>query len=71
MELPLDTQQAYIWEVATGWTAGIRFPAGARNFSFLHSVHTGSGTHPVYYPMDTGGSFWGPISRGVKLTTSI
>jgi hypothetical protein len=24
-----------------------------RNFSLLHHVQTGSGTHPAFYPMDT------------------
>jgi hypothetical protein len=27
--------------------------------SFLHSVQTGSGVHPLSYPMDTRGSFSG------------
>jgi hypothetical protein len=35
---------------------GVRFPAGAGNFSLLHSVQTGSGVHPASYPMSTGGS---------------
>jgi hypothetical protein len=30
-----------------------RFPAGSREFSFLHSVQTGSGAHPASYPMGT------------------
>jgi hypothetical protein len=38
-----------------GWTAGVRFPAGARDFSLLHSVETGSDAHPASYPMGTGG----------------
>jgi hypothetical protein len=46
---------------ATGWTAGVRFPAGTREFSFLHSVHTGSGTHPASYRVGTGA-----VSPGVK-----
>jgi hypothetical protein len=25
---------------ATGWTAGVRFPTGARDFSLVHSVKT-------------------------------
>jgi hypothetical protein len=36
---------------------GVRFPAGAGNFSLHHRVQTGSGAHPAYYPTDTGGSF--------------
>jgi hypothetical protein len=33
---------------------GVRFPAGARNFSLRHHVQTGSGAYPV-----TGSSFPG------------
>jgi hypothetical protein len=36
---------------------GVRFPAGARDVSLLHSVHTGSGAHLASYPMHTGGDF--------------
>jgi hypothetical protein len=32
----------------------IRFPAGARNCSILHSVQTDSGVHPRSYLMGTG-----------------
>jgi hypothetical protein len=39
--------------IATGWTAGVRFPAGARDFSILHS----SGAHPASYAMGTGDDF--------------
>jgi hypothetical protein len=31
--------------VGAGWTAGVRFPTGARDFSLLHSLQTGSGAH--------------------------
>jgi hypothetical protein len=41
---------------ATGWTTGVRFPAG-QDFSLLHSVQTGSGAHLAPYPMDTGDPF--------------
>jgi hypothetical protein len=40
-------------------TARVRFPAGIRDFSILHSAHTGSGANPASYPMSTGGSFPG------------
>jgi hypothetical protein len=30
----------------------------------LHVVHTGSGAHPVSYPMGTGGSFPGGKAAG-------
>jgi hypothetical protein len=44
----------------TGWTAGVQFLGGERDFSLLHSVQTGSGGHPTSYPIATGGSFhWG------------
>jgi hypothetical protein len=45
--------------IATGWTAGVRFPARARDISLLHSVHTSSEAHPASYPVGTGGSFTG------------
>jgi hypothetical protein len=41
------------------WTVGVRFPAGASDFSLLHSVQTGSGAHPYSYPIGTAGSFGG------------
>jgi hypothetical protein len=34
--------------------AGVQFLAGARDFSLLHSVQTGSGNHPTSYPMGAG-----------------
>jgi hypothetical protein len=37
--------------------AGVLFPAGARDFSVLHSVQTGSEAHPASYTMSTGASF--------------
>jgi len=38
---------------------GVRFPAGAANFSLLSHVQTGSGAHQTFYPLGTGGSFLG------------
>jgi hypothetical protein len=38
---------------------GVRVPAEAGNFSLLHRVQTGSGTHPASYPRGTRGSFPG------------
>jgi hypothetical protein len=32
---------------------------GAGNFSFHHRVQTGSGAHPISYPMGTRGSLGG------------
>jgi hypothetical protein len=34
---------------------GVRFPAIARYFSVLHSVHTGSGSHPYTYSVGNDG----------------
>jgi hypothetical protein len=43
-----------------GLTAGIRFPAEARDFSLLYNVQTNSGAHPASYPMGIGGSLKRP-----------
>jgi hypothetical protein len=46
---------------ATGWTAddlGLDSGQG-QYFSALHVIQTGSGAHPAYYPMGTGGDFPG------------
>jgi hypothetical protein len=52
--------------------AGVRFPAGERDFSLLHSVQTGSGAHISSCPMDTVDSFPGGKEAGVvKLTTHL
>jgi hypothetical protein len=48
---------------AMGWMIGVRFPAGAGNFS-IHRVETGSGPHPASYPMRTRGSFPGGKAAG-------
>jgi hypothetical protein len=52
--------------MATGWTAGVRIPAEARDFSPLHRVHAGSGAHPAPYLMDTWGSFPGGKAAGER-----
>jgi hypothetical protein len=45
---------------ATGWTAGVPFPAGARDFSLLHNVQTDCGGPPiVLYNV-------GSLSPGIK-----
>jgi hypothetical protein len=46
-----------IQRLATGWTIGVRFSAGAGNFSLRQHVQTGSRAHPASYPMGSGGSF--------------
>jgi hypothetical protein len=42
-----------------GREIGVRFPAGARNLSLLHSLDTRSGAHTVSYSMGTRVSFFG------------
>jgi hypothetical protein len=39
--------------IATGWTGRVRCPA-LQDLSLLHSVQTGSGTHPASYLMGAG-----------------
>jgi hypothetical protein len=43
--------------------SGIRFPAGAGNFSH-HRVQNGSGAHPASYITDTRGAFPGGKAAG-------
>jgi hypothetical protein len=43
---------------------GVRFPAGTRDSSLLHNVHTDPGAHPASYPMGTGGCFPGGKAVG-------
>jgi hypothetical protein len=45
---------------ATGWTAGVQFPAG-QGFPVRYNVHTGSGAHPAFCPVVTG-----VLSSGIK-----
>jgi hypothetical protein len=44
--------------------SGVRFPAGAGNFSLNHSVQNGCGDHPASYPVGTTGSFLGGKAAG-------
>jgi hypothetical protein len=46
---------------ATDWMAGVRFPAGAKPFSLLQIVQTGSGFSHL---KGTGGSFSGGKEAG-------
>jgi hypothetical protein len=46
-----------------GWS-GVRFPAGARNFSPHHRVQTGSVSYPASYQMGTRVSFPGGKAAG-------
>jgi hypothetical protein len=55
--------------VATGYGlddqgSEVRFPPGDENFSPLHRVQAGSGTHPTYYLMGTESSFPGDKVAG-------
>jgi hypothetical protein len=47
-----------ILEGILGWS-GVRDLVGTSNFFPRHCLQTGSGSHPVSYPMGTGGSFPG------------
>jgi hypothetical protein len=50
---------------ATGWTTGVRFPAGTGNFSLLQRVQTGFEAHAASYGMGNGESFPGGKAIGV------
>jgi hypothetical protein len=46
-------------------TIGVRSQAGAKDISSILCVHTGSGAHPAYCTMGTGGPFsWGKTRPG-------
>jgi hypothetical protein len=49
--------------LTTDWTAGVRSPTEAEDFSSNLCVQTGSGTHPASCTMGTGGSFPGGKGR--------
>jgi hypothetical protein len=54
-------QSVLRWTV--GWAAGVRFPQ--ERDCCLHSVQTGSGSHPASYPLGTAGFFLGNKAVGV------
>jgi hypothetical protein len=56
--------QWYSAGLRAGWS-GVRVPGAAGNFSLYHSVKTGSGAHPVSYPMGARGPFPGSKAAGV------
>jgi hypothetical protein len=64
-KLPGSNSEAGI-ATATGWTAEVRFPTGARDFSLLHRVQISPRVQLASYPMGPGGSF-----PGVKQTTHL
>jgi hypothetical protein len=45
------------------WTIGVRSPAGAKDFSSILCVQTGSGAHSASCTVGTGGPFSGGKSR--------
>jgi hypothetical protein len=49
--------------LTTGWTIRVRSPTEAEDFSSSLCVKTGSGAHPVSYPMGTGGPVPGGKAR--------
>jgi hypothetical protein len=49
--------------LTTDWTAGVRFPTEAEDFSSSLCVQTGSGAHPASCTMGTGGFFPGGKAR--------
>jgi hypothetical protein len=49
--------------LTTNWTAGVRSPTEAEDFSSSLYVQTGSGAHPTFYTVGTGGSFPGGKAR--------
>jgi hypothetical protein len=55
----------YFLFLSVGWTTGVLFPAGKRDFSLPHSVETGSGAHPASYLMSNGGSIPGGEAAGI------
>jgi hypothetical protein len=49
--------------LTTSWTAGVRSPTGAEDFSSNLCVQAGSGAHPASYTVGTGGTFPGDKER--------
>jgi hypothetical protein len=45
------------------WAIGVRTPAGAKDFSSILCVQTGSAVHPASCTMGTGGPFPGGKTR--------
>jgi hypothetical protein len=45
------------------WAIEVRPPTETENFSSSPCIQTGSGAHPAFYPMGTGGSFPGGKAR--------
>jgi hypothetical protein len=62
-----------MYRLTKGWTAkGSDFESRQeQDFSCLSVVQTGSGAHPVSYPMGIGGFSPGYSGQVVKLTTHL
>jgi hypothetical protein len=54
-----------------GWTPGVRFPVGVRDFSLNHSVQADSGAHPASYPKGTRDSSQEAKRAGHELDHSL
>jgi hypothetical protein len=57
--LPFSRSRDNSVGIATCWNGLVRYPA-MQSFSLFHSVQTGSGVHPTFYPM-------GKATKKVKL----
>lgn len=69
-----DSSVSVATELWTGQSA-FGLPAGARDFSLLWNIQSGSGAHPAFYSvgMGGGGSFFGDTAAGAwhwQLTSS-
>jgi hypothetical protein len=62
-----------VQRLATSWTTEVSEfePRLGQEFSLLHVVQTGSGTHPASYPMGTGGFFLGVVWTGREADHSL
>jgi hypothetical protein len=49
--------------IAMGCGVEVKFPEGAKYFSLLHRVQTGSGVDPASYQMSTGSLSGGKVSQ--------
>jgi hypothetical protein len=60
-----------LYQRASRWTARVRFPAGARDFSLFQGVQIGSGIYASPIQWVQGALLPGQSSRSVKLTTHL
>jgi hypothetical protein len=71
IELFLYVQVGLLLKVSRIVGTGVRFPAGAGNFSLCHRIQTGSEAHPNSYPTEKGDTFPDVSGTDLKLTTQI